>query len=141
MMKVTAKTITVEPEDAGKGASFLYDLSIIMPLMRATLTLSGEESFSVFVGKDGKSAKAGKTDITDLCAEGDILVLSFPEREIPPVFSAEVHLCFAGGIEKTIVTDESWLYGDFEVKSNMTQNLAEYIFETVPKINKKVIIE
>ena len=137
-MDIIPSKITVSQEDVGKGATFFFDLAIIMPLKKATLRLYAEDECRILVGDEYIFSENGKRsyDITGLCEENDYFALSF--EAAPDGFCAEILLEFAGGIEQKVVSGGEWTYGDFYLTDDMLCDRAKYILETTSQMNKPV---
>lgn len=162
-----ANWIKSEKDYGNTPRLFFCDLDVIMPLKKATLYISACGVYEAFVGgvKVGKNVLApGFTsfckhllyqtyDITPLVAESNYLTVSvasgwyageiarkhFPEERNYALI-AQIDLEFAGGLKKTIVTDNSWKCGTGNITYSDIYNGEHYDARIKPVTADNVII-
>lgn len=148
---------------------YFKDLNIIYPLKRAVLHVTAGGVYEVFVGNDRagdvvltpgwtnykKHHMYQSYDITDLVAESDFLYITvasgwyagrikrgLPEKQQRCDYGliARIDLEFAGGLTKTIVTDESWLCGTGNILASDIYDGEVYDARIKPTIEDEVEI-
>lgn len=132
---------------------YFCDLNVIYPLRKATLHIAAGGVYEAFVGKErvGKDILVpGPTevekpfmyqtyDITSLVAESDFLTVRVSGDRNHGLI-AQIDLEFAGGLSKTIVTDESWLCGKSAVSSSVIYNGAVFYGRGAPNTDKPEVV-